>query len=265
MSEEYFLNLSLGKLLGLTGLYHQRRIAGRLVFAEDQLYSVWQEEHLRRLFDFLQVDCVFDVGANHGQFARMLREQIGYAGLIVSFEPLPELAAELQELAAHDANWQIEAVALAPEDGSSEFHVMAVSEFSSISTPRHDESGLFKSLNRVTRTIEVQCETLTTALRRLQLRHGFRRPFLKLDTQGMDTAIVRASADATRQFVGLQCELSIKKPYTHSVDFRSALESYEQCGFALATFLPINPGHFPQMVETDCLMVRRDLLENRGE
>jgi hypothetical protein len=44
------------------------------------------------------------------------------------------------------------------------------------------------------------------------------------------------------------------------VDFRSAITLYEECGFHLSAFVPNNVGHFPQLIETDCIMVRDDLI-----
>jgi hypothetical protein len=42
---------------------------------------------LREMLTQLEIDCILDVGANRGQFARELR-RIGFRGLIFSFEPL---------------------------------------------------------------------------------------------------------------------------------------------------------------------------------
>lgn len=64
-----------------------------------------------------------------------------------------------------------------------------------------------------------------------------------------------------KEFIGLQSELAVKKIYQISTDFREALTIYEQCGFALSAFVPNNAGHFPQLIETDCIMVRADLLK----
>jgi hypothetical protein len=80
-----------------------------------------------------------------------------------------------------------------------------------------------------------------------------------MDTQGFDVKIVKASPNVMRSFVGLQSELAINKLYADSVDFRDALTEYERCGFILSAFVPNNAGHFPRLVETDCLMIREDL------
>jgi hypothetical protein len=113
----------------------------------------------------------------------------------------------------------------------------------------------------VAQAIAVRTETLATAYERLQRVHGFKRPFLKMDTQGFDVNIVKAAPpEVLGHFVGLQSELAIKKLYADSVDFRDALSLYERCGFELSTFVPNNEGHFPRLIETDCILVRRDLM-----
>lgn len=50
---------------------------------------------LRSMLRLHQIDLVLDVGANRGQFARLVR-RLGYAGEIVSFEPLSKYRSELE-------------------------------------------------------------------------------------------------------------------------------------------------------------------------
>jgi FkbM family methyltransferase len=245
----------------LQQIVRRLRIAGgmRLIDVR-RLHEQWEQRHLRRLLRLYEVDCVFDVGANYGQYAQMLRRHAGFRGLIVSFEPIPAAAAALRDKSRGDPKWIIEEIALSRSDGQCKFNVMTATQFSSLSAPRHDEVGLFEGTNRIAETVTVRTENLETAFGRLQRQYGFRRPFLKLDTQGFDVEIVSSARPVLREFIGLQSELAIKKLYASSVDFRSAITLYEECGFQLSAFVPNNAGHFPQLVETDCIMVRDDLI-----
>lgn len=225
-----------------------------------KLHGLWEQRHLQRLFDYFDVDCVFDVGANFGQYATMLRQKVHFKGLIISFEPIPRAADHLRKISKNDPRWVVEELALSRENGTQLFRVMADSQFSSLSEPSHEETRLFTSMNRVASEVTVKTETLDSAFHRLKERHGFQRPFLKMDTQGFDVEVLTHGAIAARQFVGLQSELAVKKLYKDSVDFRDAIQVYERHGFALSAFVPNNAGHFPLLVETDCIMVRADLL-----
>src|ERR1700692_3194856 len=73
-----------------------------------------EEEELTRFFSAFDIDCVFDVGANAGQYATRLRE-MGFRGFIISVEPIPKFAAQLRAAASRDDRWFVEAVAL--DDG----------------------------------------------------------------------------------------------------------------------------------------------------
>jgi Methyltransferase FkbM domain len=94
------------------------------------VHRLQEERHLRRLLQYLDVDCVFDVGANVGQYAQMLRHYCGYNGLIISFKPNPDLVTSLSTKAAADPNWIIQAVALGNSSGQATFKIMKSSELS---------------------------------------------------------------------------------------------------------------------------------------
>jgi FkbM family methyltransferase len=240
-----------------------RRVAALIknatVIDKRKLYPVWEQTHLAKLLTYLDVDCVFDIGANQGQYASMLRRKAGYKGFIFSFEPNPLDARIARDHAKGDPKWIVDESAISEADGHAQFNVMRLSEFSSLSTPNHDDVQIFRNMNSVVQTVTVRTERLDTMLRRLRAEHGFKRPFLKMDTQGFDVRIVKASESIMREFVGLQSELAIAKLYTDSVDFREAITVYERCGFSLSAFVPNNSGHFPHLLETDCVMIRSDL------
>jgi len=66
-------------------------------------------------------DCVWDVGANVGYYTTRFLDRVGPDGVVVAFEPLPELAARLEEQAAGDARLRVQRIALADFDGSASF------------------------------------------------------------------------------------------------------------------------------------------------
>lgn len=240
------------------------KLCGSVLVHPDELYALHEQEHLRRLLQYLKVDCVFDVGANAGQYAKMLRK-LGYTEHIVSFEPIPWLADQIRQVATNDKKWHVEAIALADETGNGYFNVMAGSQFSSLGTPRHDDTRRFLQKNVMNRRIQVRKETLDHVFERLKRLYGFKRPFLKMDTQGFDVSILRAGRAIAPAFVGLQSELAIKRIYEEAVDFREAISLYNDLGFELSAFVPNNSGHFPVLVEIDCIMVRSDLMPKEDQ
>ncbi len=60
-------------------------------------YNVQTSEaaKMQRLLAYHNIDLVFDVGTNIGQYAKLLRE-LGYSGRIVSFEPRSSAYSQLK-------------------------------------------------------------------------------------------------------------------------------------------------------------------------
>jgi FkbM family methyltransferase len=232
------------------------RLSGNLVIPPNQVHLGPERVHLRRFFAHFGIDCVFDVGANRGQYARMLRETVGYRGPIISYEPIPELVNDLKAQAAAASDWYIEALAVDRESGPATFHVMQHSEFSSLHRPAADQPAIFRKDNAVREEVNVMRTTIAEAYAKWQATLGFERPFLKMDTQGNDPNVVAGAGGFLERFVGLQSELAIKKLYADSLGISEALAAYTSRGFELSALVPNNAGHFPLLVEVDCIMFR---------
>jgi hypothetical protein len=71
-----------------------------------------EDDFLERFFQYFEIDCVFDVGANMGQYAKKIRRKLNYKGRIISFEPIPDVATQLRREAEKDILWFVEEVAL---------------------------------------------------------------------------------------------------------------------------------------------------------
>lgn len=212
-----------------------------------------EEDILARFLHEFAIDCVFDVGANAGQYARRLR-QSGYRGEIVSVEPIPRLAAQLRVDAARDPHWFVEAIALDESEADVTFNVMASSVFSSLKRPNSAQTNRFDSLNVVAETVEVHTQRLDALYDAYVAKLGFARPFLKMDTQGNDLAVARGAGNRLRLFAGLQSELSFTALYEQQSGYREVLDFYESAGFILTNLMPAESWNFPALIEADCIM-----------
>ncbi len=248
----------MGSLLGkpLAGLAR----AFGFVLLPKRVAKYWQEiSLLQRLLERLEVDCVIDVGANRGQYHDQLRELVGFRGRIVSVEPMSGLAAGLRARAAkEDPLWEIHACALGAAPGTARLNVMATDVFSSFLQPA--EGAPFAEANTVVREEEVEVRTLAALLTDLQQRHGIRRPFLKLDTQGFDLEVLRGGEAVLPQIPGLQTEVAIQPLYAGMPTLEDTLAALKQYRYDIAGFAPIAPGtQFPRAVEMNCFAVHESV------
>ena len=82
--------------------------------------------------EHIQADTVFDIGANTGQFAEELRS-VGFAGTIISFDPLSAAHAQLVTASARDPAWVVHPrCAVGDEDGEIEINIAGNSVSSSV-------------------------------------------------------------------------------------------------------------------------------------
>jgi FkbM family methyltransferase len=220
-----------------------------------QLWEEFEELHLRALFRHLRVDCVFDIGANVGQYYTLIRDRVGFRGPIISYEPIPELASRLRTGTQADRDWHVEEKALDRESGETDFNIMASHPFSSLKKPRDVETSRFRNMNRVSRVVKIQTSTLALEFQKYSALVGFTRPFLKMDTQGNDLAVVEGAGSFIERFVGLQSELSIRRIYENTLYYHEVIDHYIKKGFVLSALVP-NAGHFPDLIEIDCIMYR---------
>jgi FkbM family methyltransferase len=234
-----------------------RKLTNLRLIDRRKLYLLHEQVHLERMFEAFAVDCVFDVGANTGQYAAMIRNHANYAGPIVSFEPNPEAVAHLRINAQRDRNWFVEELALGTSAGRTTLNVTASNQMSSLHQPQITETNLFETTAKVVQAIEVRMSTLEIELLKYKKMLGFRRPFLKMDTQGHDLDVASGAGEQLQEFVGLQSELAIKRVYADTPRFGDAIQFYEDRGFILSALVPNNAGHFPYLIETDCIMIRK--------
>jgi FkbM family methyltransferase len=230
----------------------------RLIVLTEQEHTFPTARYLQRLFKFLSVDCVIDVGANLGQYRAFLRDEVGYQGIIVSFEPIPSHAQVIKNQARSDPNWHVEECALGATPGRLTLNVMADDQFSSFLNPNHDEVKLFREKNKVCEQIEVEVKTLDKIIPTIRDRYLARNIYLKLDTQGFDLEVIKGLEKNLGEVRALQFEASVRKIYDGAPRYDEVIRYCEQRGFLMSGIFPNNAGHFPVLVEFDCFMVGQE-------
>ncbi len=233
---------------------------GYTIIPNWRLHSFTSAEHLKKLFEFLGIDMVFDVGANTGQYYQYLRKEVGYQGLIVSFEPTPNLARLLKEKAVHEKSWVIEDAALGSESGEFEFNVMENTELNSFRNPSHDETKLFVDLNVVREKVMVKTRTIDEIYKEIIQKYGKKNVYLKVDTQGFDMEVLKGAYDTLDKIPALQVEVSVVPIYYDAPTYKDIVSYLEERNFVMSGIFPNNEGHFPRLIEFDLHMINKNKL-----
>ncbi|MER8950803.1 FkbM family methyltransferase [Mesorhizobium sp. M0959] len=214
-----------------------------------------QRQYVKRFLNGLEADCVLDVGANIGGFGTELR-LVGYQGLIISFEPDPECFTRLSRLTSKDPNWVALNVALGSTEESRGLNVMAAHVLNSFLPPSIEETKRLEGLNKVEKTVTVTVRTLDTMIHELSGQYDFRRPYLKMDTQGFDVEVFKGASSVLSQFVGMQSEVSLKTIYEGAPTWREAIAVYEAAGFEVTALYAVHP-EATELLDMDCYLVNR--------
>ena len=214
-------------------------------------------EHVARLLRELRINCVLDVGANAGQYAKTLRRH-GFTGRIVSFEPVAEFFAELEAAAADDPDWLVRPCALGEEDAVTEINATPGKKMSSLLPASEFGAGYSSALATPT------AEQVT--VRRLdglldEVTAGIDRPrlYLKLDTQGFDLPAFRGAGDRIREIRAMQSEVACIPLYDGMARLPEQLAAYESAGFEMAGMFPVTRHkRTRRVIEFDMTLVRSD-------
>lgn len=198
------------------------------------------------------VDTVLDIGANVGQYATLTRSA-GFAGHIISCEPLSGAFAELSGRAKRNAAWTPLNVAVGAEPGSTEIHVSANSFSSSI----RDMTSSHLDAAPGSEYVAVETVPVTT-VEQIVLDPGVdpTRTLLKIDTQGFEHEVLRGAGDLVGQFAAIQLELSFVELYTGQRLYGDLVADMEQAGYRVQQIDPGFSDPTGRLLQVDGLFVR---------
>lgn len=207
------------------------------------------------LRDF-RIDCLLDVGANTGQYAREVRA-LGYRGRIESFEPLPAVFRELQAAAENDPLWNVHARALGSENCVRPIHISANSPSSSFlpMDPRITTEAV--DLTTVG-TVEVEIRRLDDLFDSVCGDAG--NVYLKIDTQGFERNVIEGAIASLPRISVVQMELALVANYQGEALIEEMLGWMRKLGFVPWWLMDgfRNPRTL-QLYQMDVFFVREDL------
>ena len=182
-----------------------------------------------------EIDLIFDVGANTGQFAQHLFE-IGYEGRIVSFEPAAAAYEQLLSNSQPLPNWEIAArCALGDRTGKTDIRIAKDPKKSSILP------ALSIYLEVSANAAQIDTETVpmvTFADCYPQYRGNAKAPLLKINVQGFEDRVLAGAAAILPQLRGLHIEFSFVPLYEQQRLFDPLFQQIQALGFTLYNLYP---------------------------
>jgi FkbM family methyltransferase len=193
---------------------------------EIRRFTLDDMNRLKLHLELHEVDTVLDVGANIGQFASTLRAT-GYSGTIISFEPQSQAHGHLEKLAESDPQWIVAPRAAVGAEAGEIVMNLSANSVSSSALPildTHTESAKGSSYvgQEVAPVIRLDDCDLVPAEARL---------FIKIDTQGFESEVIKGAPNMIARALGIQTELSLAKLYEGQADYLELLGLFTKLGF----------------------------------
>jgi FkbM family methyltransferase len=201
-----------------------------------------------------RITLVLDVGANAGQYAGRLRAA-GYAGRIVSFEPVAEPFEQLRRAAQKDPQWCPMRIALGDREGPGSLQVSRTTLASSFLRMRPRHVQLLPE-SRVVRTEVVDVTTLDAVWDRVVETTD--RVYLKLDVQGFELSVLRGATRSLGDIVLLEAELSLQALYYDAPSYDRVVGYLDEAGYRLVSLCEgPEDARTGEMLEFDGIFLNR--------
>lgn len=230
------------------------------LFGLDLKWHVRHPAHdLFELLTLYEVDTVFDIGANSGMSGEYFRN-LGFAGKIVSFEPVSHYYHELEEKTRKDPLWSCENIALGDLEVEQEINVAAGASSFLNSNGRMEKVA---PELRVVGREKVKIKTLQSLTEKYYAEGH--RLFLKIDAQGYEKNIVEGAGDQLDKVVGMRIEMSIIRNYDGEPLIGDMLPYLYDLGYQLCAIEEAWSNRTTQEVyQVDAVMFRTDRLPGKA-
>ena len=222
-------------------------------------YEVSRSVDQLSIFNEFNVDVVFDIGANAGQFGQMLRAR-GYKGKIVSFEPLSSAHNKLLEIADDDESWHVHPrVAVGSRSDKVSINIANNSQSSSIKKML-DLHVLYAPDSSIVGTEEVDVITLDECF--YEYASSVDCTYLKADTQGYEMEVLKGAKNTLHHVDLLEMEMSVAELYEDSSSFMELFEFALNNDFILWGLSPaFIDSSSKRLLQFDAVFARKRLIK----
>jgi FkbM family methyltransferase len=213
--------------------------------------------HLKQLTRRLEINCVLDVGAHRGGYARLLRGEAGFGGEIVSFEPAAASFAALRAALAGDRRWRGHGYALGRSAGTATLRLFAESELNTLLAPSRYGVERFPTMASPLPAQTVEVRRLADVFDEVTAHVPDPRVLLKVDTQGYDLEVIEGAAEVLCRVAALQLELPVKHVYDGVPGLAVTLGRLDELGFEVTGMFPVTRDRdLLRVIEFDCVLRR---------
>ena len=190
----------------------------------------------KQLLASYEIDTVLDIGANSGQFAQQLKNDLGYTKKIVSFEPLSSAFELLTANAKNDPDWDAFNFALGDIEEQREINIAGNSLSSSLldMLPAHMESA---PESRYTDKETIEIRRLDSIFS--DLCNASDNIYMKIDTQGFESKVLKGAESSLLSIDTVQIEMSLVPLYGGELLFNELSSLMLDKGYSL---VGIEPG-----------------------
>ena len=206
-------------------------------------YNPATSEELRRikLLQHYNIDLVFDIGANKGQYALGIIDA-GYEKRIVSFEPLSAVHEVLSRVSRGYANWSIAPrCAIGAKKEEIEINISANSVSSTLLTmlDSHLEGAPESKIIGREKVYVWPLDEIGKDYIRTE-----KNIFLKIDVQGFEQEVLKGATQLIEKAKGIEMEISLVSLYEgQKWLLPEVLNFMEQRGFQLRSIVPAFTDH----------------------
>ena len=182
-----------------------------------------------QIINHFKIDLIFDVGANIGQYAILMRK-LGFKGKIISFEPRLEAYEKMVKKSTKDKGWIAVHSALGNEDGKTEINVAGNLFSSSILDMKctHLKSA---PESAYTGNEEINISKLDSIFTNYVKEKD--QVWLKIDTQGFEKSVLDGAENSLSRISGIQLEMSLTQLYEGELLYMDMIKHLESKGYTL--------------------------------